>query len=404
MKKILSFLIFLMLGNSCFGQEPQKQRFLDDLKYLQAELPARHFNLFAKMTPKKFRSRLENIKSRLDHLDQNGFTNELYKLLKAIGDEHTKVEAAYEQTFPLTFDTFSEGTFVVRTDRENDHLLYAELLKIDGRSVSKVTRMLKEVLNDENESYFKVYSNYYLSNPSFLKGLTVLNSSDHGLYSFNTINKGLLDIELYPKPRSEFIKGNYKSNKIKLLRYSRPDNYWYSYDSNSRTIYFSYQRCAEDQKLPFSSFCDSLFSTIEKTRPGKIILDLRANSGGNSAVLQPFLDRIGSSYLNNKGSFFVFIGKSTFSSALMNAIELKRRFNTILVGEQTSGNINHFGETRRLTLPNTGINISYSTKFWENWKEKNGALQPDVKISYSITSFRKNIDEAMEYTSKYVRP
>jgi len=404
MTKILAVFIFLFLGNTCFGQGLQKQRFLDDLKYLQAELPARHFNLFAKMTPKEFGSRLEKIKSRLDHLDQSGFTNELYKLLKAIGDEHTKVEPAYEQTFPLTFDTFSEGTFVVRTDGENDHLLYAKLRKIDGRSLSKVTSMLKEVLNDENESYFNVYSNYYLSNPSFLKGLTVLNSPDHGLYSFKTLSEGLLDVELYPKPRLEFIKSNDKNNKIKLLRYSRPDNYWYSYDPNTRTIYFNYQRCAADQKIPFQSFCDSLFSTIEKTRPEKIVLDLRANSGGNSAILQPFLDKIGSSYLNKKGSFFVFIGKSTFSSALMNAIELKRRFNTILVGELTSGNINHFGETRRLTLPNTGINISYSTKFWENWKEKNGALQPDVKIRYSISSFRKNIDEAMEFTSAYVRP
>ncbi|RZJ87611.1 MAG: hypothetical protein EOO20_15665 [Chryseobacterium sp.] len=357
MKKTLSIFMFLLLVNSCFGQGLQTQRFLDDLKYLQAELPARHFNLFAKITAEEFGIRLEKIKSRLDHLDPNGFTNELYKLLKAIGDEHTKIEAAYEQTFPLTFDTFREGTFVVRTDRENDHLLYAKLRKIDGRSLSKVTSMLKKVLNDENESYFKVYSNYYLSNPSFLKGLAVLNSSYHGLYSFKTLSEGLLDVELYPKTRMEFIKGNEINNKIKLLRYSRPENYWYSYDPNSRTIYFNYQRCAADQKIPFQSFCDSLFSTIENTRPEKIVLDLRANSGGNSAVLQPFLNRIASSYLNNKGSFFVFIGKSTFSSALMNAIELKRRFNTILVGEQTSGNINHFGETRRLTLPNTKINI-----------------------------------------------
>ncbi|WP_262493747.1 S41 family peptidase [Niastella koreensis] len=65
---------------------------------------------------------------------------------------------------------------------------------------------------------------------------------------------------------------------------------------------------------------------------------------------------------NSKGKLIVLIGKLTFSSAIMNAIELKRGTNAILVGEPTSGSVNHYGEVRAFRLPHTKIIIGYSTR------------------------------------------
>ncbi|WAC40145.1 S41 family peptidase [Pedobacter sp. SL55] len=126
------------------------------------------------------------------------------------------------------------------------------------------------------------------------------------------------------------------------------------------------------------------------------MVDLRENNGGNSGVLRPFIDSIKNSYLNKNGKLFVLIGKKTFSYALMNAVTLKRNTSAILVGEPTSGNINHFGEVRGFSLPRTGIVIGYSTKYWENWKGKIGPLIPYKKVIYSINDFKK------KYRSSYI--
>ena len=44
-------------------------------------------------------------------------------------------------------------------------------------------------------------------------------------------------------------------------------------------------------------------------KPEKLIIDLRNNSGGNSAILKPFLEKLKTNYLNKKGSLYILIGK-----------------------------------------------------------------------------------------------
>jgi len=43
----------------------------------------------------------------------------------------------------------------------------------------------------------------------------------------------------------------------------------------------------------------------------------------------------------------------------MNAIDLKRNYNSILIGEPTSGNVNHYGEKRGFYLPNSKIIVGF---------------------------------------------
>jgi len=69
----------------------------------------------------------------------------------------------------------------------------------------------------------------------------------------------------------------------------------------------------------------------------------------------------------------VLIGPGVFSSALMNAVDLKRNTSALFVGRMTGGNINHYGELRSMFLPYTRIRVTCSTKWWENWKGKLGA-------------------------------
>jgi hypothetical protein len=349
-----------------------------------------HKNLFAKISETKFNSRITEIEQKSKSLNNESFEIELYKLIKEIDDEHTRIEPIYKTVYPLNFDFFEEGLFVTNTDIINSNLLYKKLNGIENSTLKELTENFKKIIKTDNQSYFDVYFQHFVNNPRILKGLYITQS--------DSIANFVLDNKKYEL--SSVKKENLSSKPVSnLLRFISNDNYWYKLIGNDKILYFNYQNCSEQEDKPFELFNNELFNLIEAKKPQKIIIDLRNNSGGNSAILNPFLEKLKKNYLNKKGSLYVLIGKNTFSSALMNAVDLKRNYKSILVGQTTSGNVNHYGETRGFRLPNSKIIVGYSTKYWEIWKGYNGALRPDIEIRYSLKNFKNNIDEAIEYVT-----
>lgn len=376
------------------GQKLTSKHYIEDLQFLKRELPKRHKNLFAKTSKEIFNDRVEKIKQKSKFLNNESFEIELYKLIKEIDDEHTRIEPIYKTIFPIKFDFFKEGIFVTGTNATNSNLLHKKLNGIGNSTLKEITKKIESIVKTDNQSYFKVYFQNVINNPRMLKGLNISKSNLNSNFNLDSVNYEIFSVQkenLSLKPTS------------KLLRYSNSDNYWYKLIDNGKTLYFNYQDCSEQTEKPFEYFSSQLFKFIESKKPKKIIVDLRNNGGGNSAILNPFLEKLQKSYLNRKGSLFVLIGKKTFSSALMNAVDLKRNYKSIFIGQSTSGNVNHYGETRGFRLPNSRIIVGYSTKYWEIWKGYDGALTPDVKVEYSIKKFKNNADEAIEYVIKNYR-
>lgn len=391
LKYFILFTFLFLIVIKVNGQKPTSKQYIDDLEFLKRELPKRHKNLFTKTSEEIFNDKVEKIKQKSKSLNNVNFEIELYKLIKEIDDEHTRIEPIYKTIFPVKFNFFKEGVFVTSTDVINSNLLYKKLNGIGNNPLKKIIKKFKKLFNDDNQSYFRVCFQNSINNPRILKGLNISKSNLNSIFTLDGINYQIYSIQ----------KEKFSSKPVsKLLRYSNNDNYWYELIDNGKTLYFNYQSCSEQFEKPFEYFSNQLFKFIENKKPKKIIIDLRNNSGGNSAVLNPFLEKLQKNYLNKKGSLFVLIGKKTFSSALMNAVNLKRNYESILIGQSTSGNVNHYGETRGFRLPNSRIIVGYSTKYWEIWKGYNGALTPDVKIEYSIKNFKNSIDEAIEYVIK----
>lgn len=393
-KKVFRPYLFFILLLFCFAEAKSQnltpQQLTDDLEFLKHELPKKHKNLFAKISETTFNNKIAEIIQKIELLNNESFEIELYKLIKKIDDEHTRIEPIYKTVYPLSFDFFEEGIFVTSTDTTHSYLLYKKLDGIENSTIKEITENFEKIIKTDNQSYFDVYFQHFVNNPRILKGLDITQS--------DSIVNFILDNEKYQF--LPVINENFTSKPISnLLKYSNNDNYWYKLINNSKILYFNYQVCSEQDGKPFEPFANELFSVIQNKKPQKIIIDLRNNSGGNSAILDPFLKKLSKSYLNKNGSLYVLIGKNTFSSALMNAVDLKRNYKSILVGQPTSGNVNHYGETRGFRLPNSKIIVGYSTKYWEIWKGYNGALRPDIEIKYSINNYKKNIDEAIEYVT-----
>ena len=390
MRKVFAILL-IFTSISAYSQKFTKDDFLEDLEYIKNTLPEKHINIFSKISRNEFYTIINTIKSKADFLNLETFTNELFKLTVAIDDEHTIIEPLHQIIVPIKFEMFTEGIFVTEIDSEYSNFLLREVVAINERPINDVVNDFKKIIQSHNKSYFDVFLLLYLNNATVLKGLGTLNVENEITYTLRSESGNTSTV------RFDITNVNKKMVKAVVNPQKTGNNYYYKYDSVRNEIYFNYSKCRNDESYPFANFNADLFKFIDKAKPEKIILDLRYNSGGNSTILNPFFKKIKRSYLNKPGKFYVLIGKETFSSALLNAVELKRKYKTILVGEQTAGSINHYGEILNFQLPKTKIKVIYSTKYYEIWKGNNGALNPDIKINYSIENFKQNRDEAIEY-------
>jgi C-terminal processing protease CtpA/Prc len=126
-----------------------------------------------------------------------------------------------------------------------------------------------------------------------------------------------------------------------------------------------------------------------------VVIDLRNNGGGNSELIRPMLEGL-SRRPQWKKHIYVLIGPKTFSSGVMNAIELKEKLGAILLGEPTGGKPNSYGEIEPLKLPNSGITVYYTSKYFRSSKGMDGdALFPDVSVPLTMNDLRVDVDRPL---------
>lgn len=396
MTRTITFFLLMCISMFCRAQLLKSADFAEDVAYLKQTLPEKHTNLFAKISKAEFDRKVDSIAVQSASLHYDAFLVKLFELVVAIKDEHTFIEFDYKKSFPIQFSSFKEGIFATAINAETKVLLPAKLVAIDHHPISHVVSSFKTIIQNENPSFFMVGMLRYLNHPLLLHGLNLTKSNEMATYTLETLDGQRFDLTLNASAETQQTKLSKSEVHVSLIPEQKTDNYWFTYDAPHQIVYFNYLKCSESAQLPFKQFNDSLFAAIAKHQPKKIVLDLRYNGGGNSAILNPFIEKISTSEFNKKGKFYVLIGERTFSSALMNAVRLKRYTKAMLVGHTTSGTINHYGEVRGFDLPKTKIGIAYSTRYWETWKGKKGPLVPDFKVDYSVVNFVNGNDEALD--------
>ena len=185
--------------------------------------------------------------------------------------------------------------------------------------------------------------------------------------------------------------------------------YWYKYIPEDKILYFQYNQCidrsvAKDygmkdyNSLPdFNKFSEGLLKEINSKDVDKFIVDLRFNPGGNSSFNDAFVSKLNNvQKLKGKGKIFVLTGRQTFSSGVMACTDFKKKTQAIFFGEPTGGNVNGYGDIKTLTLPNSQLQVSYSTKYFNFSKDYKEGFTPDVTVDQSFDHYMKGIDDVYE--------
>jgi hypothetical protein len=174
---------------------------------------------------------------------------------------------------------------------------------------------------------------------------------------------------------------------------------------NTKTLFVQMQRIANNQEgISFSNFINQIESFIESNKTDKIILDLRYGGGGNGFKLKRFTVLLrDSNTINKKGNLFVLTSKATRGTLLELASILKLNTKAILIGEPTAEGVNTVGDTKYITLPNSGIRVSLTHTFWATSWEKDIStfLSPDVSVEYNYSNKAKEQDPWLDAVYAY---
>jgi len=102
--------------------------------------------------------------------------------------------------------------------------------------------------------------------------------------------------------------------------------------------------------------------------------------------------------LNTPGKFFYIIGRNTFSACQNLTNEVENYTEAIMVGEPTAENKNFYGDTKKVTLLNSGLNAYLSFAWWQDlpqW-ENAAATTPRYLETMTFDQYRTNQDPILD--------
>ncbi len=153
-----------------------------------------------------------------------------------------------------------------------------------------------------------------------------------------------------------------------------------------------------------AQFAARLFSHVDSVGSRRLILDLRANGGGNNYLNQPLVHGvIMRPVLDRPGGVFVIVDRGTFSAAVSLAADLERETHALFVGEPTGGAPNSFGDPAHVTLPASGLIVRISTLPWtgSDPRDPREFIAPDLPAMGTYADWLGHRDPALAAIARY---
>ncbi len=376
------------------------ERWQQDLAFLADELPRRHKDLFVHLDSTAFQAAATAFEAQIPDFEDSKIIVEMMRLVAMAGDAHTGIRFGGTgfRRYPLGVFWFEDGLYVTQADSAHRQMLGGRIVSVGGMPIDEVIEQLQTVIAAENEMQFRQSVQRYLMTPEILAALGVVADSDGNVFTLDLGEGAPRPFAVTPvsKPFNALQVGPSEPDERPLYLRRTRAIYWHTFLPESRTMYVQYNQCRVDPALPMKRFAEQVFREADSLGAERMVIDLRLNSGGNSIIFRPFLQQLKSHRLNAEGRLFVLIGRRTFSSALLNALELQKQTEAVLAGEPTGGKPNHFGEVRTFQLPHSRLTIHYSTKYFTIVPGDPPSLEPDRRIPITFKDFEAGADPVLE--------
>lgn len=460
MKKLLSIVLCLLIGVNLSGQEARfsSKELKKDLDSLVSFIEQVHPNPYANVSKKEIYKAIKRCDKMLsDSIGPIQYFTMISPIVSRLMDGHTGVSFPYAEwralnpyCFPFNPEISSEGKLFV-PENMSDLPQGAELLSINGVSGRQIFQTLINSISGESTNF-----RMSILKQSFVERFGAF-------YGFKSGYK--IKYKLGGETNTVTISG-YKLNDLLKLMKKRKSNaqtkgsnenapYAFKLLADKKTGLIDFNSFSGEKQ--FAAFLDTAFSTMQREKAENLIIDLRSNGGGNSALgdelfqyisnvpfaqfgkttikysdkrrqfyesyrKEGFLANLNDSAFNAlvsqksdtvlkyenslialrdnklrfKGNVYLLTGNKTFSSASKFAWCFHHFNMGKIVGEETGGYIVCFGDIIYSTLPKSKLQIHISHKEFYGY----GATDQDRHAV--IPDYKVNANDALDFTLKLI--
>lgn len=358
-----------------------------DLRFLVSTIAERHPDPWRRISRAAFEREVQAVDESIGRIPDVDIAMQMMRLAAMIGDAHTGLSISgriFLRSYAFDNVVLSDGMYLTALTKENEELLGARITHFGGVTYEQALRQLATMVPHDNRQWMELQARGLVKTAEVMRFLRLADEDASLRMTVQLAGGGERTVRFRPisvrVDPSTIVVSPPASAVPEMLRL-RDEWYGHKLLPDGKTLYAWYDRCTDQRGRPtVAEWGAALAKAAAEPAVEKVVIDLRRNSGGNSALFEPAVDALaGIDKLRKRHAVVALIGRNTFSSGLFAATALRDRATATLVGSPTGGKPNSFGEVRIAELPHSRFTLSYSTKFFQRDRTGNpDAVMPDV--------------------------
>jgi len=368
------------------------QQWHQDLAFFARELPKRHLNAFHAVSREQFDAAVKELDARIGTARDEEIAVGFMRLTALVGDGHTNVHVPPEwHRLGVQLQSFGGEWRVTGALPATKALLGAKLTAIGGVPVADVVARLERLASqDELPPWQRVIVTGNMNTAEVLRGvgidpteITVV--ADDG----TTTTAAIPTVTIADQLKQEWI---WPSAQVPLARRDLGSSFVIVNLPAQNAVYVNWRRYDH-----LAENAESLWQLVDSIRAKRVIIDLRQNGGGDFKVGRRYMV---SQLARRTGKVegIVLIGARTFSAAMVNAIDFRKDAHALLVGNTIGEKPNSYSENDEMTLPNSKLVLSYSTRLYKFVPEDGpNVVEPDQRVEQTWADTKAGRDAALEW-------
>ena len=403
----------------------------EDLEYLVNRIEIMHPNPYAYISREKFHRLKDGLSSRIPEMDEADIVIAISELLARLHDGHTRMRFDLsdsewlDRTFhllPLILYPFDDGVHVLAALPGYKEWAGAKVLRIGKMPIEKAAEKLEALYSHDNSSGGRKSLYYTLGFAEMLRWIGAVETFDKIDVALRKTPDRVTRISVetvpfsgmarylgswYPQVGSGLSTMNETSENPLPLWLKRRESFWYEYLPAERTMFLqinSLNSPRGNEAGTFGHFCEDFFKAFDQSCPERLVIDIRANNGGNHVELPLLKGILARPAIDRPDKVFLITGRVTYSAAVHFTTIFRRYTNATTIGEPTSGRPNHYGAIRSFKLPNhPEVVIGCSIDYYQDSDpfDFNTTHTPDIMTRMTAADYRDNIDPAMNAVKDY---
>lgn len=398
MKKLFSLVVILAVQAVSSAQSP----WIEDLEVYHQELEKKHIDLYKNISKADFQAEVNRIQTESAERSDTQTILDLMRLTRKIGDGHTafSLRGVATHNYPIEVYLVDGNWRVIRVSKAHEELLGQSLKSIDGMPIEQVMQQVAPVAQYvENEQSKTIRSAQYMQIAELLHGLGITKAEQKAGFGFVQDNGKKTTVQLTALADTNQI--DFVSFKTEVPQIHKPENaeldyLWFSPIAQTNAIYIQFASYPSFEQM--QRFGTSVLTYINQNQTEQVVIDLRNNGGGDFFIgtyLAYYLNLADS--IDWKNGVYLLTDKVTFSAATSNAAQFRQMLNAKVIGEPTGSNPTGYQDMGEFELPNSGMVVTYSKRFFRFQAEVTSGVRPDVFIPYDWEAYSNGRDNMLEW-------